>query len=105
MQLWPAKCAAGAVWLWREILQVGLSGVGKLFSPEVLAAMGEANERPIIMAMSNPISRLECTHASAQQHTGLFQPMNERQEQLERGGGVLVALHVCGTTLQQQQQH
>ena len=50
--------------------QVGLSGVGKLFTHEVLKAMGEAQEQPIIMAMSNPISRLECTHASAQAATG-----------------------------------
>ncbi|KAK9792672.1 hypothetical protein WJX73_006593 [Symbiochloris irregularis] len=49
---------------------VGLSGVGKLFTQEVLKAMGEAQEQPIIMAMSNPISRLECTHASAQAATG-----------------------------------
>ena len=68
-------------------MQVGLSGVGKLFSAEVLTAMGEANERPIIMAMSNPISRLECTHASAQQHTGSSSRL--RDKRVWRGWGMV----------------
>lgn len=48
--------------------------MGKLFTPEVLQAMGEGNDRPVIMAMSNPISRLECTHEAAQKHTGMLLP-------------------------------
>lgn len=53
----------------RPTVLVGLSGVGKLFTAEVLQAMGQCNNRPIIMAMSNPISRLECTHEEAQHST------------------------------------
>ena len=50
---------------------IGLTGTGKLFTPEILAEMGANNELPIIFAMSNPTSRQECTAAEAQQYTGM----------------------------------
>mmetsp|Transcript_4762 Transcript_4762/g.12025 ORF Transcript_4762/g.12025 Transcript_4762/m.12025 type:complete len:687 (-) Transcript_4762:44-2104(-) len=40
---------------------MGASTVSGLFTDEILTMMGEYNERPIIMPLSNPTSRAECT--------------------------------------------
>ncbi|KAH9604416.1 hypothetical protein KSS87_021108 [Heliosperma pusillum] len=50
---------------------LGLSGVGGIFTEEVLKAMGESNSpRPAIFAMSNPTLNAECTPADAFKHAG-----------------------------------
>src|ERR1700742_1485636 len=40
---------------------IGVSTVPKLFNQQVIEAMAEVNERPIIFPYSNPTSRSECT--------------------------------------------
>ena len=49
---------------------IGLSGAGPIFTPEVLTAMGEINERPIIFPMSNPTHKLEANAQDTQKYTG-----------------------------------
>lgn len=48
---------------------IGLSGAGPVFTPSILTAMGEFNERPIIFPMSNPTHRMECRAQDAQKYT------------------------------------
>jgi malate dehydrogenase (oxaloacetate-decarboxylating)(NADP+) len=44
---------------------IGVSGIPKLFTREVVETMAELNERPIIFPYSNPTSRSECTAEDA----------------------------------------
>ena len=49
---------------------IGVSGQQKAFTRPVLEAMAVYNERPIVMAMSNPTSKAECTAEEAYTWTG-----------------------------------
>ncbi len=44
---------------------IGVSGIPRMFTREVLEAMARLNERPIVFSLSNPTSKTECTAAEA----------------------------------------
>lgn len=48
---------------------IGVSTMGGSFSKEVVEAMSRVNERPIILALSNPTDHAECTAEQAYQYS------------------------------------
>ncbi|KAL0447435.1 UNVERIFIED_CONTAM: NADP-dependent malic enzyme [Sesamum latifolium] len=61
----PVKELLGAVKAIRPTVLIGTSGVGKTFTKEVIEAMASINQKPLILALSNPTSQSECTAEEA----------------------------------------
>jgi malate dehydrogenase (oxaloacetate-decarboxylating)(NADP+) len=66
----PVSTFVEAVKALRPTGIIGVSTVPKLFTCEVIEAMAEINERPIIFPYSNPTSRSECTAEEAYRWSG-----------------------------------
>ncbi len=49
---------------------IGASGVGQLFSQEVLTTLASHCERPVVFALSNPTAKAECSAQQAYEWTG-----------------------------------
>lgn len=56
---------AKAIKKFKPTVLVGLSTVGAAFTKEIIEAISEINERPIILALSNPTEHAECTAEQA----------------------------------------
>ena len=61
----PVKTFVEAIKALKPTGIIGVSTVPKLFTRQVIEAMAEINERPIIFPYSNPTSRSECTAEEA----------------------------------------
>ncbi|KAL1830633.1 hypothetical protein ACET3Z_000284 [Daucus carota] len=61
----PVKSLLDAVKAIKPTVLIGTSGVGKTFTKDVVEAMASLNEKPLILALSNPTSQAECTAEEA----------------------------------------
>ncbi|XP_042485123.1 NADP-dependent malic enzyme-like [Macadamia integrifolia] len=61
----PVKTLLDAVKAIKPTVLIGSSGAGQTFTKEVVEAMASFNEKPVILALSNPTSQSECTAEQA----------------------------------------
>ncbi|KAG5067704.1 hypothetical protein JHK85_000081 [Glycine max] len=63
----PVGSLLEAVKVIKPTVLIGSSGVGKTFTKEVIEAVTSINEKPLVLALSNPTSQSECTAEEAYQ--------------------------------------
>ncbi|MDP7294088.1 MAG: oxaloacetate-decarboxylating malate dehydrogenase [Vicinamibacterales bacterium] len=82
----PAPDVLSAVRTLRPTVLIGVSGQPQLFTREVIERMSDANERPIVFALSNPTSKAECTAEQAYAWSA-GRAAGHRRDVHRRGGG------------------
>lgn len=65
----PLKDLEQVIRLAKPTCIVGVSAVAGAFTPSIIQHMAELNERPIILSLSNPTSKSECTAEEAYRYT------------------------------------
>ena len=66
----PTHDLVAAVDSIKPSILIGVSTIGKAFSRAVIETMSKVNERPIILALSNPTEHAECTPEEAYRWSG-----------------------------------
>jgi malate dehydrogenase (oxaloacetate-decarboxylating)(NADP+) len=61
----PARDFVAAIESIKPTTIIGVSTVGGLFNRKVIEAMSQINERPVVLALSNPTDHAECTPEQA----------------------------------------
>lgn len=61
----PCRTLLEAIEQLRPTALIGVSTIAGAFTPEVIKRMAELNEHPVIMPLSNPTSKSECTYQQA----------------------------------------
>ncbi|CAA2959212.1 NADP-dependent malic enzyme, chloroplastic [Olea europaea subsp. europaea] len=61
----PINNLADAVKSIKPTVLIGSSGAGRTFTKEIVESMSSFNEKPVILALSNPTSQSECTAEEA----------------------------------------
>ncbi|TKY44573.1 NADP-dependent malic enzyme [Spatholobus suberectus] len=61
----PVDSLLDAVKVIKPTVLIGSSGVGKTFTKEVIEALTSINDKPLVLALSNPTSQSECTAEEA----------------------------------------
>jgi malate dehydrogenase (oxaloacetate-decarboxylating)(NADP+) len=61
----PTRDFVAAIESIRPTTIIGVSTVGGAFTPKVIEAMSRINERPVVLALSNPTDKAECTPEQA----------------------------------------
>src|SRR5215470_8431512 len=61
----PTQHFVDAIESIRPTTIIGVSTIGGAFTQEVIAAMSRINERPVVLALSNPTQKAECTPEQA----------------------------------------
>ncbi|XP_047531793.1 NADP-dependent malic enzyme-like isoform X1 [Vanessa atalanta] len=65
----PIRTLAEVVNVAKPSVLIGAAAIGGAFTADILRAMGENNDRPVIFALSNPTSKAECTAEEAYGNT------------------------------------
>ena len=111
----PVADLASAIAALKPTVLVGVSGVGQTFTRDAIEKMSAINERPLILALSNPTANTECTPEQAYAWSGgravyasgsPFPPVHFGGETFEPGQsnnsyifpGVGLGVIACGAT-------